>query len=689
MAQEGQYDSQSNIEIEDYEKEILAEREFAKIYGVAAGVSSVNGQSGDVVLTTSDLENTSDYQDGQQVTDAIDTAIAGKQDILTAGTGIDITNDVVSVDTTAIATQQDVTDEATARENADNGLQEQIDALIVSSDVIDVLGTYQDLLNYDIAHVKENDIIKVLQDSTHNNAMSYYKWEVINHVGSWVYVGSEGPYYTKSETNELLNSKQDVIVAANKLESDLVDDTNQTNLFVTAAEKQTWNAKLDSSALTNYVRNTDYATSSIAGVMKISSGYGAALTQNGELYAGEITYPQYQEGATNLFISKGTLENVIVGKDLINSSYHDSTKQDTTSQSLETTNKTIVGAINEVDRIAKGANQALSYGNYSTMITAFNALADDVYNVGQNVMIITLNVPDLWISGIESSSSTYTYTTDEAFVNALNTNGYVQVGYYKLSALETQKVDLTNYYTKSEITNLLIQKADIINTTTGEMGIATFNDGANNLPINSLITRIFPLQDGSGTASPTNIRNITRGWTQTTLHYSDADTSNDETITISWENEAGTIYGGILNVTTGVLTKTHTLVEFAVADMNNNENYPGWRDTGIGEIIGYGINKRITATMNVGNTFGTNTTGVSSTIYLPTSTYGLTQTQWQEQYPNLTVQIVVEYETPTTYQLTPHQLSTFLGTNNFWTNTGFTTVNYKADTKLYIDNKLS
>lgn len=84
------------------------------------------------------------------------------------------------------------------------------------------------------------------------------------------------------------------------------------------------------------------------------------------------------------------------------------------------------------------------------MITAFNALANDVYNVGQNVMIITLEVPDLWISGIESTSVPYTYTTDEAVTTALSTNGYVQVGYYKLSALETQKVDLTNYVTNTD-----------------------------------------------------------------------------------------------------------------------------------------------------------------------------------------------------------------------------------------------
>ena len=380
MANTGQYDSQTNIELEDYEREIFVQPEAAVIYGGSV-VNSVNGQTGHVTLTTSDLENTSDYQTATEVQSAIDTAVSGKQDILTAGTGIDITSDVISVDTTTIATQadlagkqnvltpgnniqingdtisatdttydagtgldlsgttfsvdtstiatqQNIADEATARENADTNLQGQIDALTVSSDVIDVLGTYQDLQNYDTTHVKDNDIIKVLQDSTHNNAMSYYRWVVTNHVGAWVYVGSEGPYYTKSEADTLLNDKQNV------------EDT-----------------------------------------------------------------------------------------------------------SLDTTHKTIVGAINEVDSIAKGANQALSFVNYSTMITEFNSLDDDEYNVGQNIYIQTVEVPDLWISGIESTSQTYTYTTDEAFTTGLNTNGYVQVGYYKLSMLETQKVDLINYVT--------------------------------------------------------------------------------------------------------------------------------------------------------------------------------------------------------------------------------------------------
>ena len=121
-----------------------------------------------------------------------------------------------------------------------------------------------------------------------------------------------------------------------------------------------------------------------------------------------------------------------------------------TITSIENTADIANSTANTAKSIAEGANQALSYSNYQTMITAFNALANDVYNVGQNVMIITLEVPDLWISGIESTSQTYTYTTDEAFTTALATNGYVQVGYYKLSALETQKVDLTNYVTNTD-----------------------------------------------------------------------------------------------------------------------------------------------------------------------------------------------------------------------------------------------
>lgn len=94
-------------------------------------------------------------------------------------------------------TDNAVVAEASLRQQADNNLQTQIDAITAASDVFDVVGTYQDLLEYDTSTVPVNDIIKVLLDSTHNDAASYYRWNGTQ----WVYIGSEGASYTKSEAD--------------------------------------------------------------------------------------------------------------------------------------------------------------------------------------------------------------------------------------------------------------------------------------------------------------------------------------------------------------------------------------------------------------------------------------------------------------------------------------------------------
>jgi hypothetical protein len=460
-----------------------------------------------IVTKTSQLTNDSGFitKDVNNLTYYTTTANLSR--VALTGNYNDLTN---KPNLSNFATTAELGNETTARENADIGLQGQIDAITSSSDVKDIVGTYTELQNYDTSTLGNDDIIKVLQDSTHNEAMTYYRWVISGSSGSWQYVGQEGPYYTKSETETLLSAKQNEITSSNKLDSDLVDDTNQTNKFVTENEKTTWNNKLDSSDLTNYVKNTDYATNSVGGTIKYTANYATYVNpNNGFLSAETKTYAQYDSGSNSTFISKGTLENVITGKNLVNDTdyankstggvikidtsyngvnvgssgflfpssinYETYTskennyfigkgtlenvltgrqylvpqdivgKQNIEDNSLTTTNKTIPTAINEVNSIAKGANQALSYANYSAMVIAFNSLDDDEYNVGQNVYVVTTEVPDLWVSSVESTSSTYTYVDDATIVSELETNGYIQVGYYKLSMLETQKVDLTNY----------------------------------------------------------------------------------------------------------------------------------------------------------------------------------------------------------------------------------------------------
>ena len=148
---------------------------------------------------------------------------------------------------------------------------------------------------------------------------------------------------------DLVAGLQTEITTNNKLASDLIDDSNSGNKFATTSEKTTWNDKYDkpiagipstdmtsavqtslgkadsaiqSSDLTDYVKNTDYATNSTGGVIKVGSN-GFFLNANNYPEAQNRNYENYQGAGNNIFISKGTLENVITGKDLTTKSYVD------------------------------------------------------------------------------------------------------------------------------------------------------------------------------------------------------------------------------------------------------------------------------------------------------------------------------------------------------------------------------
>ena len=192
------------------------------------------------------------------------------------------------------ATTSDLNNEISNRQIADNNLQSQIDAIAAGTDVVDVVGTYSDLEDYDTSSLTNNDVIKVLSDSTHNDASTYYRWVINQGVGNWSYVGSEGAFYTKSETNTLLADK---------------------------------------------VGFTDYATGSKGGVFKISTNYGLYVTNTGFLQTEVKNYSTYQSASNYMFIGKGTLENVITGKGIV-----DSTK-------IKTTENTTAGNVYDVTYI--------------------------------------------------------------------------------------------------------------------------------------------------------------------------------------------------------------------------------------------------------------------------------------------------------------------------------------------------
>lgn len=71
--------------------------------------------------------------------------------------------------------------------------------------------------------------------------------------------------------------------------------------------------------LTNYVQFTDYATPQKDGLIKAYDTYATGISSGmqGGLYPKVRNYADYQSGGVNQFIGKGTLENVITGKGLV------------------------------------------------------------------------------------------------------------------------------------------------------------------------------------------------------------------------------------------------------------------------------------------------------------------------------------------------------------------------------------
>ena len=151
----------------------------------------------------------------------------------------------------------------------------------------------------------------------------------------------------------------------------------------------------------------------------------------------------------------------------------------------------------------------------------------------------------------------------------------------------------------------------------------------------------FQIEVGSTATSFEPYSNICpiSGWTGATINVSDEDTSDPTTYNIDWQDEAGTVYGGTLDVKNGVLSVTHA----------NIASYDG--ET---------INEPWISSMDVYVAGTTPTTGA---------------------------QVVYPLTTPVTYQLTPTEIRSLLGVNNVWADCGaITELKYTRDLNLCIND---
>lgn len=167
-------------------------------YNASSFATSAQGALADTALQSGDniseLVNNVGYITSASLPTLEDLTTQAQLDAINSGATTSKINQIAS-NTQAIST------ETANRQNADNNLQSQIDAITASSDVTDIVGTYAQLQAYDTSTLAPNSIIKVLQDEHQNNETTYYRWVITGGVGAWVLIGEEGPYYTKSEAD--------------------------------------------------------------------------------------------------------------------------------------------------------------------------------------------------------------------------------------------------------------------------------------------------------------------------------------------------------------------------------------------------------------------------------------------------------------------------------------------------------
>lgn len=245
---------------------------------------------------------------------------------------------------------------------------------------------------------------------------------------------------------------------------------------------------------------------------------------------------------------------------------------------------------------------------------------------------------------------------------------------------------------KGDISQLENVQSNAFIEKTASGNIATFSDAAS-VPVVSLIAKINPSQSGSGDPSPTNVRPIS-GYTGINIYHSGSDTDTYNTVTIDWEDAAGTVYAGTLDVISGLLTVTHASVDMSTL---------AWGIHTFHDIDYYSVvisAAKPGVTNKMGNTYCDSykiikSAGVTSaefvdgtlfilaagTVYLRNSAYSSADALKASLVGRYLVYELKNYQT---YNLTPVQITALLGENNIWHNcNGNTDVAYCVNTDLW------
>ena len=618
---------------------------------VAEAVAQANAYTDDVAADKVDKEegkglSENDFTDEDK--DKLDSVEAGAQEnvievVKRNGTTLSITDKTVdiSVPTTTSALtndsgyitnavndlvnyyDKDATDEliageALARDGADQELQEQIDAIVASSDVVDIVGTYAELQNYDTSKLHDNDIIKVLTDSTHDDATTYYRWD--DDTDTFSYIGAEGPYYTKGEADatfvpltRTINGKglnSDVVLTAADVgalpSSTVIPTVNDATLTIqkNGVDVQTFTANQAANATANitvptktsdltndgadntstYVEADELATVATSGsyndltdkptinfeLVEMSYGESNAWAKFIAAYQGHKIV--YCRASSNTDPSTGTqgrkafmaYVNNAENPTEVEFQYVRSVSSKTSSQPVDQvfvyklTNANggtwTVQTRNMAPKLAQGTNTTVSYSNGTYTISATQPTVNDA--------TLTIQKNGTTVETFTANSSTNktaNITVPTKTSDLTNDSGFI----------DKDVNNLTNYYTETQVNGMF--NALTIPTKTSDLtndsGFVSNTDyaSANNAGVIKVGTGLSI--DANGVLSSSGLTSV--DWT---------DITNKPTNVSYWTNDAGYITSAALPTKTSDLTNDSGFITSAslptkTSDLTNDSGF--------------------------------------------------------------------------------------------------------------------
>lgn len=181
--------------------------------------------------------------------------------------------------------------------------------------------------------------------------------------------------------------------------------------------------------------------------------------------------------------------------------------------------------------------------------------------------------------------------------------------------------------------------------------------------VTKLQVNITPKQSGTGTPSPDNVRPIS-GWTEVVTHVSPTTSAEEgETYTTDLGR---TVYGGTLDVVSGVLTVDRAMVDLGTLTWTGSSGIK--LSTGIADTVKPPSANNVPANI-IAEKYATSAVAPISANdgKIGVETSGRIQCGSSETPSG---QLVYELATPQTIQLTPEEVNTLVGENNIWSNAG-------------------